>query len=170
MNKRLYMYFVTVKNLLLLFSIYTFSCATQDFNTTMNTETDLHQGTPNILVSLGNTLKEQLLKPVSDAKIGQQVVEDLLQYYRHLRDVLDMLKSKDAIEKKLGMKLFSGLLVSGGPPHLDEDFDMEYAMEKYQWNNKVVFSVRKVLDETDILWQDLQQEVEKPSVNVAETE
>lgn len=117
----------------------------------------LHKGTPNLLLTLGDTLKENLLHPTPDRNQGEQTVKGLYDYFYNLEDVHEMMKSKEKVEQKLGMKLFRMLLESGGPPHLDNgDFNIEDMMAKYEWDNKAVYSVRKVLDDTESLWEDMQ--------------
>lgn len=130
-----------------------------DMTESMNAEVTqkLHKGTPNLLLTLGDTLKENLLRPTPDKNQGEQTVKGLYDYFYNLEDVYDMMKNSEKVEKKLGMKLFRMLLESGGPPHIDlEDFDIEDTMTKYEWNNKAVFSVRQVLDDTESLWEKMQ--------------
>lgn len=120
---------------------------------------ELHKGTPNYLLTLGDTLKKNLFLPTFDRNQGQQTVQGLHDYLNNLEDVHVMMKSKDKIEKKLGMKLFRMLLEAGGPPHLDKDdgkFDIEDLMSKYEWNNRAVFSVRQVMDDTEKTWEAMQ--------------
>ncbi|KAG8335881.1 hypothetical protein J6590_058661 [Homalodisca vitripennis] len=136
---------------------------TAEMNTSMRAEVHekLHKGTPNLLLTLGDTLKDSLLHPTPDRNHGEQTLRGLYDYYHNLEDVYQMMKGTEEVEKRLGMKLFQMLVEAGGPPHLDIEFDIEDAMEKFEWNNKAVYSVRQVIDDTEDLWEKIQMESEK---------
>uniref|UniRef100_A0A1B6M0Z2 Uncharacterized protein n=1 Tax=Graphocephala atropunctata TaxID=36148 RepID=A0A1B6M0Z2_9HEMI len=135
---------------------------TAELNSSVRAEVHekLHKGTPNLLLTLGDTLKDSLLHPTPDRNHGQQTLRGLYDYYHNLEDVHQMMKGTEEVEKRLGMKLFRMLVEAGGPPHLDIEFDIDDVMEKYEWNNKAIFSVRQVIDDTEGLWEKIQIEAE----------